>query len=69
VSTVCFQYSANDAIPTSEIGLLLDTPLFQTTLNSGEDCLYLNVHQPAGATSSLKLPVLFWIFGGGFEIG
>lgn len=64
-----FSTVLNDAIPTSEIGLLLDTPLFQTVLNAGEDCLYLNVHRPAGTTSSSKLPVLFWIFGGGFEIG
>lgn len=59
----------NDAIPTSEIGLLLDTPLFQTVLNAGEDCLVINVQRPAGTTPDAKLPVLFWIFGGGFEIG
>ena len=28
-----------------------------------EDCLYVNVWRPAAATA--KLPVLFWIFGGG----
>src|SRR6266498_1371791 len=54
-----FSTALNDAIPTSEIGLLLDTPLFQTVLNAGEDCLYLNIHRPAGTTSSSKLPVLF----------
>jgi triacylglycerol lipase len=59
----------NGLIPTSEIGLLLDTPLFQTTLDESEDCLYLNVHRPAGVNSTSKLPVLFWIFGGGFELG
>jgi len=64
-----FSDTINDAIPTAEIGLLLDTPLFQTTLDEGEDCLVLNVHRPAGTTASSKLPVLFWIFGGGFEIG
>jgi carboxylesterase type B len=64
-----FSDAINDAIPTAEIGLLLDTPLFQTTLNAGEDCLVLNVHRPAGTTAGDKLPVLFWIFGGGFEIG
>ena len=31
-----------------------------------EDCLYLNVVAPAGAT---KLPVLVWIHGGGYQVG
>lgn len=64
-----FSDSINDAIPTAEIGLLLDTPLFQTISDAGEDCLVLNVHRPAGTTANSKLPVLFWIFGGGFELG
>lgn len=64
-----FSTVLNHAIPTSDIGLLLNTPLFQKALNEGEDCLVLNVHRPAGTTSKDKLPVLFWIFGGGFELG
>ena len=32
-----------------------------------EDCLYLNVWKPAAATA--KLPVLVWIYGGGFVNG
>ncbi|BBC72447.1 carboxylesterase [Altererythrobacter sp. B11] len=32
-----------------------------------EDCLYLNVWRPAGAQG--KLPVVFWIYGGGFVNG
>ncbi|KAJ7623882.1 carotenoid ester lipase precursor [Mycena polygramma] len=34
-----------------------------------EDCLTLNVFVPNSATPASKLPVLVWIFGGGFEIG
>ncbi|KAI9644394.1 hypothetical protein NHQ30_007751 [Ciborinia camelliae] len=64
-----FSDAVNDAIPTSALGLLLDTPVFQKVLNAGEDCLYLNIQRPAGTTSSSKLPVLFWIYGGGFELG
>ncbi|SEH00734.1 para-nitrobenzyl esterase [Nonomuraea solani] len=34
-----------------------------------EDCLYLNVFRPAGTTAGRKLPVLFWIHGGGLSNG
>ena len=34
-----------------------------------EDCLYLNVFRPAGERRGAKLPVLFWIHGGGFQNG
>ncbi|KAJ6256516.1 Acetylcholinesterase [Drechslerella dactyloides] len=64
-----FSTEVNDAIPTSALGQILNTPIFQQVLNVNEDCLYLNVYRPAGTTPSSKLPVLFWIFGGGFEIG
>lgn len=33
-----------------------------------EDCLYLNVWTPA-KSSSARLPVMVWIYGGGFTIG
>jgi para-nitrobenzyl esterase len=33
-----------------------------------EDCLYLNVWAPASAAGK-KLPVIVWIYGGGFNVG
>jgi para-nitrobenzyl esterase len=34
-----------------------------------EDCLYLNVFAPADAKGGSKLPVMFWIHGGGYLAG
>jgi carboxylesterase type B len=56
-------------IPTNVLGTILNTPLFQTVTNAGEDCLTVNVQRPTGTKADAKLPVLFWIFGGGFELG
>ncbi len=36
---------------------------------SGEDCLYLNIWEPATAKAGDKLPVLVWIYGGAFNVG
>jgi hypothetical protein len=47
--------------PTSILGYLLNTPLFQTITSASEDCLTINVQRPAGTTASSKLPVLFWM--------
>lgn len=56
-------------VPSDVVALLADSPFFQTTTNSGEACLNLNVQRPTGTTSSSELPVLVWFFGGGFELG
>lgn len=42
---------------------------FAPILNQGEDCLTINVQMPANVTLTDKLPVLMWIFGGGFQLG
>jgi para-nitrobenzyl esterase len=34
-----------------------------------EDCLYLNVFTPPNANATSKMPVLFWLHGGGFMGG
>ncbi|KAF2278858.1 alpha/beta-hydrolase [Westerdykella ornata] len=57
------------SIPTDALGQVLNLPLFQQITNAGEDCLTINVQRPEGTTKDSKLPVLFWIFGGGFELG
>ncbi|KAL2840638.1 Alpha/Beta hydrolase protein [Aspergillus pseudodeflectus] len=37
--------------------------------DQSEDCLTVTVTRPSGTTSQDRLPVLFYIYGGGFEIG
>ncbi|KKZ63197.1 triacylglycerol lipase [[Emmonsia] crescens] len=64
-----FSTELDDAIPTTPLGKLMTSPLFQEVLNAGEDCLHLNIHRPVGTTEADNLPVLFWIYGGGFELG
>ncbi|KAI0671152.1 carotenoid ester lipase precursor [Trametes maxima] len=43
--------------------------IFQLVFPSQEDCLSINVMVPAGTKPNAKLPVVAWIFGGGFELG
>ncbi|XP_050360135.1 cholinesterase 2-like [Nymphalis io] len=42
---------------------------FGNTIVGSLDCLHLNVYVPNKASSRNKLPVLVWIYGGGFTIG
>ncbi|KAH9850203.1 esterase 1 [Lenzites betulinus] len=37
--------------------------------NPVEDCLTINVQRPLGTTSTANLPVMVWIYGGGFQAG
>ncbi|ODQ81368.1 hypothetical protein BABINDRAFT_12593 [Babjeviella inositovora NRRL Y-12698] len=57
------------ALPNDVVSLVMQTPLFGAILPLAEDCLTLNVYRKRGLSSTAKLPVMFWIFGGGFEIG
>jgi para-nitrobenzyl esterase len=36
---------------------------------ASEDCLFLNIYTPAEAGAKSKLPVMFWIHGGGYAAG
>jgi para-nitrobenzyl esterase len=47
---------------------VFDDMVFQGPAPS-EDCLFLNVYAPADATDKSKLPVMFWIHGGGYSGG
>lgn len=47
---------------------VFDDMIFQDK-GPSEDCLFLNVYVPSGATKTSKLPVMFWIHGGGFAGG
>ncbi len=49
-------------------GRLFKDMVFQDS-GPSEDCLYLNVFTPAKARRSRKLPVMFWIHGGGYQEG
>jgi para-nitrobenzyl esterase len=49
-------------------GHVFDDMIFQDSGES-EDCLFLNVYTPASAKPGSKLPVMFWIHGGGYSGG
>jgi para-nitrobenzyl esterase len=58
--TSCMQNQPGSRLPWTEE--------FMTQGPIGEDCLYLNVWTTA-KNASAKLPVMFWIYGGGFTEG
>uniref|UniRef100_A0A4W5PT83 Carboxylic ester hydrolase n=1 Tax=Hucho hucho TaxID=62062 RepID=A0A4W5PT83_9TELE len=43
--------------------------LLQSDTRGQEDCLYLNIWVPQGISVSTGLPVMVWIFGGGYLVG
>ncbi|ODQ77558.1 hypothetical protein BABINDRAFT_163554, partial [Babjeviella inositovora NRRL Y-12698] len=57
------------SLPQDALNLVMQTPLFNASIPQSEDCLTLNVYRKRGLSSTAKLPVMFWIFGGGFELG
>lgn len=58
--------------PNSEVGGLLavaELLLAQNITDQSEDCLSINVQVPHGYKAGDNLPVMMWIYGGGFELG
>ncbi|KAF8127254.1 Alpha/Beta hydrolase protein [Boletus edulis] len=55
-------------LPAEAIDYLTNS-VYNLVISSAEDCLTLNVVTPSNATPASKLPVVVWIFGGGFEFG
>jgi carboxylesterase type B len=62
-------FSTEGDLITRVLGDLINTPLLQVATGQTEDCLTIKVQRPAGTKPDAKLPVLFYIFGGGFELG
>ena len=58
--TSCMQNQAGSRLPWTEE--------FMTQGAIGEDCLFLNVWT-AAKSANARLPVMFWIYGGGFNEG
>ncbi|KAF9877865.1 carboxylesterase [Colletotrichum karsti] len=51
------------------LGDIANLPFIQKATGQSEDCLTITVARPEGTKADAKLPVLYWIFGGGFELG
>ncbi|KAK7414983.1 hypothetical protein QQX98_006216 [Neonectria punicea] len=51
------------------LGTIANLPFVQEATGQSEDCLTITVARPEGTKAGAKLPVLYWIFGGGFQLG
>lgn len=50
------------------LGDITNLPFVQNATGQSEDCLSITVARPEGTEAGDDLPVLYWIFGGGFEV-
>jgi para-nitrobenzyl esterase len=62
----CFEFGA--ACPQQPLGLFARVPELAIRARFSEDCLFLNVWTPSEHKSG-KLPVVYWIHGGGYVAG
>jgi para-nitrobenzyl esterase len=53
----------------AQVGFTPGSRSTSMSADSSEDCLYLNLWRPATVVPGAKLPLMFWIFGGGFVFG
>lgn len=58
----------NQSLFLQVLGDLVSLPIIQAATNQSEDCLTVSVIRPAGVAAGANLPVLYWIFGGAFEV-
>ncbi|TFK87022.1 carotenoid ester lipase precursor [Polyporus arcularius HHB13444] len=73
----CFQQTPSDGPaaatipPAILLGLASLNALFSSnsSVPQSEDCLNVNIFRPANVSADAQLPVLFWIYGGGFAAG
>lgn len=66
-SQMIISSSAKDVLRKT-ISAALSLPILKE-IKGQEDCLTIKVQRPAGTKADAKLPVLFWIHGGGFQFG
>lgn len=62
-------FANRNSIPSALLDQIQSLPLLQAVSTESEDCLTINVEMPHGLASGTQLPVLVWIYGGGFEFG
>lgn len=55
--------------PTGPATSIIESSAGVTKTRYSEDCLTINVQRPHGTKAGDDLPVLFWIYGGGFVAG
>ncbi|CAK5111159.1 unnamed protein product [Meloidogyne enterolobii] len=55
--------------PDTYFGDFYGATMWNSNTPCSEDCLYLNIYVPGEIDREKRLPVLFWIYGGGFWSG